>query len=325
MTTLADVAKLAGVSKATASRALSRHELVAPDTVARVRRAAAELGFVPNRAASHLARGRSGIIALVVPTLENSFFTPIIAGAQERAAEADLQLTVAVHAFDSEEGLQRIHRLARQVDGLVLVAPRGDDEAVRAMVASTPVVIVDREIDGLRSIVADTAAAFGALVEHLIGAGHRSIAYLGGPGGSWQDQQRTAAVQRASTGRAELAVLGPFPATFGAGAGACDDVLASGATAVVPYATAIGLGLVFALRARGVDSPGDVVVSAERLVADALGGAEVPSIDVDGHGLGRAAMDALLGSLVDREATVGSERLPVGLHLPEAAASARRR
>jgi LacI family transcriptional regulator len=82
--TLADVAALARVSKATASRALSRPEMVSGATVARVLDAAAALGFIPNSAARHLARGSSGIVALVVPTLDNSFFTPIIGGAQRR-------------------------------------------------------------------------------------------------------------------------------------------------------------------------------------------------------------------------------------------------
>ena len=88
MSTLADVAALAGVSKATASRALSRPELVLPETAARVLAAAEQLGFVANRAARQLARGRSGLIALVVPTLENSYFTPVIAGAQALAGGA---------------------------------------------------------------------------------------------------------------------------------------------------------------------------------------------------------------------------------------------
>ncbi|GMA32047.1 LacI family DNA-binding transcriptional regulator [Litorihabitans aurantiacus] len=329
MPTLADVASRAGVSKATASRALSRAELVAPATVARVLAAAQELGFVRNRAASHLARGRTGIVALVVPTLENTFFTPIIAGAQARAEAADLQLTVAVHPIADEAELAGLTRLATQVDGLVLVAPRGPDALVRAVGALVPTVLVDREIAGMESIVADTASAFGALADHLVGAGHRSVVYLGGPDGSWQDGQRAAAVAAATHGRADLHRLGPFPATFAAGTGAVEDVLASGASAAIPYATSVGLGLVFALRARGIASPGEVLVSAERLVADAIGG-DVPAIDVDGEEVGREAMAALVaamaaaavasrpgsGSDSDEAVETSQRRLPVALYWP---------
>lgn len=319
MTTLADVAALAGVAKSTASRALGRPDLVAPDTVARVRAAALELGFVPNRAASHLARGSSGIVALVVPTLDNAFFTPIVAGAQARARESDLQLTVAVHRLDDSDDLVELERLARQVDGCILVAPRGPDEIVHATAALGPTVLVDREIPGMTSIVADTASAFADLAARFADTGHRAIAYLGGPEGSWQDAQRSAAIARAVADRAALTALGPFPATFAAGVAATDAVIASGATAVVPYATSIGLGLVFALRARGVASPGEIVVSAERLVAEAIGADEVPAIDVDGEQLGREAMAALVELLTSGVDAGERRRLPVSVHWPESA------
>ncbi|MEH3090236.1 MAG: LacI family DNA-binding transcriptional regulator [Microbacterium arborescens] len=320
MTTLADVAALAGVSKSTASRALSRADLVAPETVARVRSAAQQLGFIPNRAASHLARGRAGIVALVVPTLDNAFFTPIIAGAQARARASDLQLTVAVHRLDDADDLVEFERLARQVDGCILVAPRGPDDILRAVAASGPTVLVDREIEGMTSIVADTASAFADLAARLADAGHRRIAYLGGPDGSWQDGQRTAAITAAVGDRVELTTLGPFPATFAAGVATADAVIGSGATAVVPYATSIGLGLVFALRARGVASPGEIVVSAERLVAEAIGADDVPAIDVDGDELGREAMGALLPLLGGPPVDPTHRRLDVSVHWPAARA-----
>lgn len=316
MTTLADVAALAGVSKSTASRALSRADLVAPETVARVRSAAQQLGFIPNRAASHLARGRAGIVALVVPTLDNAFFTPIIAGAQARARASDLQLTVAVHRLDDADDLVEFERLARQVDGCILVAPRGPDDILRAAAASGPTVLVDREIEGMTSIVADTASAFADLAARLADAGHRRIAYLGGPDGSWQDGQRTAAITAAVGDRVELTTLGPFPATFAAGVAIADAVIDSGATAVVPYATSIGLGLVFALRARGVASPGEIVVSAERLVAEAIGADDVPAIDVDGDELGREAMGALIPLLDAAASAPERRRLGVSVHWP---------
>lgn len=319
MTTLADVAALAGVSKSTASRALARSELVAPETVARVREAAQRLDFIPNRAASQLARGRTGLVALVVPTLENSFFTPIIAGAQERAAESDLQLTVAVHPLQDAIELVAFERLAQQVDGFILVAPRGADELVRAAGSIKPTVLVDREVETMASVVADTATAFGDLMARLVAAGHRSVAYIGGPEGSWQNEQRIAAVRRAVPEGVDLALLGPHPASFAAGMSAAEDLAGTGATAVVPYATAIGMGVMMSLRARGIASPGEVLVSAERTIADALG-ADIPAIDVDGLGLGREAMallDPRIGTRPPAEPV--QRRLPVAVHWHDAA------
>lgn len=295
MSTLSDVAAVAGVSKATASRALNGRGLVAPETADRVLAAAARLGFVPNRAARELARGRSGIIAIVVPTLDNTFFTPIIAGAQARAEEAGLQLTVAVHGLDSPGAFAP---LASQVDGFIVVAPRGSDTLVVGTSAARPTVLVDREIDGMTSVVADTASAFGTLTTWLTAKGHERIVYVGGPEGSWQDRQRTAAVQDAARrAGSTLTVLGPCPATFAAGVEVTPAVLETGATAVVPYATSIGLGLLLALGTRGVEVPRDLVVSTEPTVIEALGLEHTPAIDVDGEELGRTAMDLLARQL----------------------------
>ncbi|MFD2792119.1 LacI family DNA-binding transcriptional regulator [Promicromonospora vindobonensis] len=309
MSTLSDVAAVAGVSKATASRALNGRGLVAPETAGRVLAAAARLGFVPNRAARELARGRSGIIAIVVPTLDNTFFTPIIAGAQARAEEAGFQLTVAVHGPDAPGAFAR---LASQVDGFLVVAPRGSDTLVVGTSAAKPAVLVDREIDGMTSVVADTAAAFGTLTTWLATKGHERIVYVGGPEGSWQDRQRTAAVQDAARrAGAELTVLGPCPATFAAGVEVTAAVVETGATAVVPYATSIGIGLLLALGTRGVEVPRDLVVSTEPRVIEALGLEHTPAIDVDGEELGRTAMDLLARQLDGQDEPGRQVRLAV--------------
>ncbi|WP_033338529.1 LacI family DNA-binding transcriptional regulator [Catenuloplanes japonicus] len=306
MATLADVAALAGYNKSTVSRALTRPEMVAPDTLARIHDAAKQLGYVLNRTASHLARGRTGLVAFVVPTLENAFFAPIIGGAQARAAASDLHLTVAVATLETPAQVAALTRLAGQVDGLILAAPRGEDAHVAAIGATKPIVLVDREIPGLPSVVADTATAIGQVVSGLAARGHHRIAYLGGPSGSWQDPGRAAAARAAALDAGvTLSVHGPFPATFAAGVSAAEEVLASGATAVVPYATALALGLMLALRGRGLHVPDDIVVSAETQVTDALGAPGIPAIDVDGESLGRAAMDLLTSP------SAGTLRLPV--------------
>ena len=101
----------------------------------------------------------------------------------------------------------------------------------------------------MTSAVADTATAFGALVTWFAEKGHERIVYIGGPAGSWQDRQRQAVIRGAAeSSGATLTMLGPYPSTFAAGVGTAAAVMAARATAVVPYATSIGLGLMFALR-----------------------------------------------------------------------------
>ncbi|WP_159619166.1 LacI family DNA-binding transcriptional regulator [Ruania rhizosphaerae] len=297
MPTLLDVAAHAGVSKSTASRALSHPQLVAPRTVERVLASAVELGFVPNRAARELARGRTGVIALVVPTLTNSFFTPIIGGAQERGARDGLQITVAVNELADGEDLLRYQRLAQQVDGAVVVAPRCTDETLRTAVSIRPTVLVDRELTGTASVVADTAGAFVELLSALADAGHRRIAFLGGPDRSWQSGQRTHALREAATARSvDLAVLGPYPPTFDAGVASVEEILGTGATVALPYASDLGLGALFGLQqhqraswsARPHPDESGVVV---------VGRPQAPMVDVDGVELGRRAMHHLVGQL----------------------------
>ncbi|MDT0318213.1 LacI family DNA-binding transcriptional regulator [Streptomyces millisiae] len=317
MPTLDDVARAAGVSKSTASRALSRPALVAPETVLRVRQSAERLGFVPNRAATALARGRTGIVAVVVPTLENAFFTPIIGGAQHRAAESGLQLTVVVNALRDDSDLDSLTQLSAQVDGFLLTAPLGSESRTLAACQLKPTVLVDREIAGVSSVIADTATAFAAVARHFIRDGHQRIALVGGSNRSWQNEQRIAAVRAATAGLAELAIFDPMPPTFAAGTEIAPALAESGATAVIPYATALGLGIVFALGARGVAVPDGMAITIERQVAAALGLTTMPTIDVDGAELGRTAMSALHDLMTrDTAETAARLRLPVPVVFP---------
>ncbi|MFE6159308.1 LacI family DNA-binding transcriptional regulator, partial [Streptomyces sp. NPDC056486] len=117
MATLLDVARAAGVSKATASRALQRPELVAESTRLRVREAADRLGFHPNAAARALTTGRTGLIGLIVPTLSNPFFAPLVMGAQQAAEETESHLLIAVSEYDAQREAALADRLSEQADG----------------------------------------------------------------------------------------------------------------------------------------------------------------------------------------------------------------
>ena len=315
MVTLHDVAAHAGVSKSTASRALSTPDLVATDTTERVLAAALELGYVPNRAARELARGRSGIVALVVPTLTNAFFTPIIGGTQDRATEDDLQLTVAVNALDSADDLRRFERLAREVDGLLVVAPRGSDDSIAHVAGLKPTILVDRELTGVPSVVADTATAFAHLVESLAGVGHDRILYLGGPDRSWQNTQRQQAVRAAAQrSRAHVEVLGPFSPTFAAGAEVATAALDRSATVVLPYATDLGLGLLLSLHRAGRAS-WQMTPGTDGLLAVA-GVPGAPMVDVDGLALGRRAMARLVALMRGTDQGPMTVRVPVPVSWP---------
>ncbi|MFD5118269.1 LacI family DNA-binding transcriptional regulator [Streptomyces sp. NPDC058385] len=310
MATLMDVARAAGVSKATASRALQRPELVAEPTRLRVLDAAQRLGFHPNAAARALTTGRTGLVGLVVPTLSNPFFAPLVMGAQETAEKTDHHLLIAVSEYDPTREAELADRLAEQADGLIMVTPVGTDAALRERSRRFPLVLVDRQVGRLPAVVADTATGLAQLMDHLLDQGHRDIAYVSGPAGSWADGQRSAILsERAAQAKARLHVLGPLPPTFDAGTeAAC--ALPRDATAVLAYNSYLTLGLLHGLAAENRRVPEDVSLAA----ADDLSSLRsttppVTALDVPVEEVGALAVTRLIDLLAGHHVTVTS-RLP---------------
>jgi LacI family transcriptional regulator len=296
---LADVARTAGVSKSTASRALARPEMVAEPTRKRVLDAAEKLNFQHNRAARALTTGRTGLIGLILPTLTNPYYGPLVLGAQHAAEEIDCNLLVAVseHSQDREHRLAT--RLANQVDGLVIVA-LGPGQTLRRLADTRPIVLLERHVPGLPAVVVDTPAGLVALAEHLVAGGHRRIAYVSGPQGTWGNRKRSEAITSYlhSVG-VRLTLLPPQPPTFDAGIAAADQIPRD-VTAVIVYNSSVTLGVLHAFSARGIRVPDDIALaSADDL---ALLGATTPSItalDLPVADAGRAAIDRLHKLLTD--------------------------
>jgi LacI family transcriptional regulator len=124
---LLDVARVAGVSLATASRALSDPELVHVDTRKRVHDAVAKLGYVPHGAARALATKRSKTVGVVIPTLDNPIFASSIQAMQKRLAHDGYTLLLGSHEYDLGTEARVVSALVeRGVDGLVLVGADHD-------------------------------------------------------------------------------------------------------------------------------------------------------------------------------------------------------
>ncbi|MGW7519903.1 LacI family DNA-binding transcriptional regulator [Streptomyces sp. NPDC054796] len=320
MATLADVAREAGVSKATASRALMRPDMVATDTLERVRAAAERLGFQANRAARALTTGRTGMVGLIVPTLANPFFAPLVLGAQRAAEETDSHLLVAVSEYSAEREEALAARLSQQVDGLVMVAPVGEDAALREQARRRPLVLVDRRVGRLPAVVLDTASGTSELVGHLLELGHRTLGYVSGPPGSWADERRREAIaRRTEEGGGRLRVLGPLPPTFDAGIAVAGE-LPGEVTAVIAYNSFLALGLLHGLTAAGVRVPGRVsLAAADGLTALGATTPGVTALDVPVEEAGALAVTRLLEVGAGVRRTV-STRLPTRLRVRESTA-----
>jgi len=260
---LEDVARAAGVSKATASRALSRPDLVAAGTRERITRLAEEMGLRLNPTARALYTGRTGALALVVPSLTNPYFGPILAGAQRELAERGGHALIAAAESAGDE-IDLAQSLFGHVDATVLIAPRAPDDRIRALAERTRLVVVDRYLEGVRCVIADTPEGVGQLVAHLTALGHRHIGYVGGPGESSLDGQRIASVQRgAEVAGAVVEVVAPVPPELDTGLRlGIDWPFSPDVSAVVAYSSYLALGLLIGLRERGVAVPEQISVAA---------------------------------------------------------------
>ncbi len=178
--TVRDVALQAGVSQATAARALGGYGYVGETARRRILAAARALGYLPNNAARTLASGTSNIIGLVAGDIENSFFATAARGLADVVEEFGYTLIIA----NSDEDLARERRAvdslrANNVDGLVVAPADSRDGAhlAEAVSAGTPIVLLDRTVRGLAvdSAVSDGLAGTTAAMRHLLAQGHRRI------------------------------------------------------------------------------------------------------------------------------------------------------
>ncbi|MBO3094555.1 LacI family DNA-binding transcriptional regulator [Cellulomonas dongxiuzhuiae] len=309
--TLRDVARAAGVSAATASRALSAPDLVAPERRELVRRVARELGYRPNRAARELITGRSGYLCLLVPDLENPFFAAVAKAVQSRARASGHAVVVADAEEDPLLEAELVAQLGAQADGVLLCSPRMSDDHLAAVAADgRPVLLVNREGAGVPSVVVDNRDGVRQAVRHLHALGHRRIAYAGGPAGSWSDARRRDGLQSLGPD-VEVLDLGAHPPAFAGGVGAADLAVASGATAVLAHNDLMALGLIDRLRARGVRVPDDMsVVGFDDVPVATLVNPALTTVAMPLARLGRTAVDLLL---VPREPGAPTTVLPVEL------------
>src|SRR4051812_47765963 len=199
--TIIDVARDAGVSPATVSRVLSGAKPVSDTLAVRVRKAVDRLGFRPNPAAQGLLRGRSHAVGVVVPDLSNPYFAEVLKGVTAAAELYDRRTLIADTNEDAGEERRAALELARWVDGVGLCSPRMRDADLHPVAAAVPnLVRINRVLRDppLTAVVVDFRAGMRAICDHLLGLGHRRVAYLQGPAPAWSERERQHALRGAA-------------------------------------------------------------------------------------------------------------------------------
>jgi LacI family transcriptional regulator len=264
--TIRDVARAAQVSVATVSRALSGSESVTDSTRGHVLRVASELDFVPHAGARSLSLQRTDTIGVILPDLHGEYFSELIRGLDLGARSSRQHLLLSASHGDISEAIAALRAMRSRVDGLVVMSPFANGELVGdALKGAVPLVL-------LSSATAGPHAAFGvdnhagalAVTRHLIEAGHRKIAFIGGPLDNLEAQDRLRGFRDAH----REAGLKPGPVLRGnfreeSGFAAAALLLLQGPLPDAIFAAndAMALGCLHALRDAGVSVPGDIALA----------------------------------------------------------------
>lgn len=259
--TIVEVAKALGVAPSTVSRAFNDPRKLRPETVQRVRRKAAELGYVRNEHARALITGRAGSLGFIVPDITNPFFPPMVRAAQRAAEQRGLGVFIADTDGNPDRERAMIDRLIPRVEGLVLASSRLPDADLLAVAEKIPLVLINRDVVGLSRVMIASGVAIAKAVDDFCAAGHRRFLYLGGPAASWSEQERSRAfLDRVEAHGATYTCLRAPEGVYDEARDLVDDIIAAEPTAVVAFDDVLAHGVLDGLASRGVRVPEDLIL-----------------------------------------------------------------
>lgn len=299
---LEDVARRAGTSIITVSRALRQPDKVRPETRARITAAVEALGYIPNLAASSLVSRRSGIIAVVVPTLGNSIFTDTLHGLSDGVTAAGRQLLVGDTGYSEAAEHALITALAgRRPDGIAIVGivrnPR-----TRALLSGLGVPVVetwDMTDDPIDHVVGFSNEAAGrAMARYLIDKGRRRLVYVGGndPRSRAREAGYRAVLQEAGLATTAAVFTDQSPSSFGEGRRLMHRIstLEPHPDAVFFATDVLAVGGIIECRQLGIDVPREIAIAG--LGDLEIGRALVPAlttVQIPSYQMGRRAAEIL--------------------------------
>jgi LacI family transcriptional regulator len=273
---LADVAERAGVSLATASRALAGRDGVSEQVANRVRQVSQDLGYVANLHARTLAGGATSTVGLIVHQIDDPYFSEIASGVIGAAAEQDLMVQICQSARDPRQELRQIRNLIAQRVRVIVIAgsgyvdPRLQAESKAELAAFQEaggrVAVIGRHFLPADAVLPDNMPAGEVITEHVLALGHRRIAIVAGPMQLTTVTDRLAGVASALDRRGlSLAALPVVETDFTreGGRGATEEIRRDHpqTTAIIALNDAMAIGVLSTLRSHGVSVPGQMSVA----------------------------------------------------------------
>ena len=322
MATIHDVAQDAGVSPTTVSRYLNHRIELPASTAARIDAAIKKLDYRPNLLAKRLSTGKTEAVALVTPEIREPFFAELASAFEDEADQHGYTVFISSTRSDRHREIASLERLHdRHVDGLLMMTNTPDDGTLSGLIGKRQnVVIVDEDIPGVsvpRIFVENTEGAYQA-TWHLIEAGHRRLAYLGGPHGLLTVTERREGFLMAMNEagvpvRNEYVAMGSFAPELARAATLRFLDLPLPPTAIFASSDYLAIGAVLGLRDRNVSVPGEMsLIGFDDMAIGALLTPPLTAIRQPVEQLGRQGFLALI-ALLNGESPPLLTRLPVEL------------
>ncbi|MCU1508842.1 MAG: transcriptional regulator, LacI family [Glaciihabitans sp.] len=325
MSALADVARLAGVSKSTASRALSGGGYVSEDTREKVSAAASSLGYVVSSAAASLVTGRTLNVGVIIPFINRWFFGEVLEGIESSLTGAGYDLTL-YRVSDDPEQRRRVFDyflVRKRVDAVIAVGIELTAQEILLLRSlGKPIVGLGGRIEGIPTLSIDDVEAARVATAHLLSLGHTRIMHLGGDQHEQMDfrvhAQRLSgfeqAMQDAGRGIADVRAV---PFSIPGGYATALRILAdprTRPTAIVAGCDEIAIGVILAARQLGIQVPTQLSVIGidDHYLAEMFA---LTTLSQAPEAQGRMAVDLLMNELRQPSRPESVERITVPVRL----------
>jgi len=321
--TIEDVAKAAGVSRQTVSRAMNDKDEIRPATKARVMAAVETLGYVPNRLAQAMVTRSTRTVGLIIGDIMNLFFAEVTRGVQDLAQAHDYHVIIYNTDDDHQGELRALRSLTAQgVDGILgFLYNISDEELTRFTGPNRPLVLINRSFDhpNVETLIVDNRRGAKLAVDYLLAQGHTYIGMLTHIGHQPDQVRRVQGYQEALTNAGILHERQPivqgYP-TLEGGYQAAKELLTlyPDVTALFAYNDLMALGAVQAGRALDRQIPADLaIVGYDDILFSTLTNPALTTVGVHKYEIGKQAMKRFL-AIQDKQ-MINAEFAPIEVEL----------